>query len=241
MTPEAFVGSGLLALGGLAALTGTWAVFHPRSTVFGPVVWRGPRDRPRAALTFDDGPHPEYTERIGEILAREGVPATFFCVGRCIERHPRIARELHRAGHALQNHSFSHGTGRHLFHTDLLRADLQRCQDALVGIGSDPPRYYRPAVGIRNPVVHRAAREVGLEVVTWTHSARDGLFALNGRRAERLAARAEPGSILALHDGALSARLTLREQTVRHLPELLRTLKQRGLELVRLDQLLTPA
>ena len=241
MTPEAFVGSGLLGLGGLAALTGTWAVLHPRSTVFGPVLWRGPRDRPWAALTFDDGPHPEYTERIAEILAKEGVPATFFCVGRCIEQNPRIARELHRAGHALQNHSFSHDTGRHLFRADLLRADLQRCQDALVGIGSAPPRYYRPAVGIRNPVVHRAAREVGLEVVTWTHSARDGLFALSGRRAERLAARAEPGSILALHDGALSARSTLREQTVRHLPELLRTLKRQGLRMVTLDQLLTPS
>jgi peptidoglycan/xylan/chitin deacetylase (PgdA/CDA1 family) len=135
----------------------------------------------------------------------------------------------------------SRTTRRHLFRTDLLRADLQRCQDALVGVGSAPARYYRPAVGIRNPVVHRAAREVGLEVVTWTHSARDGLFALNGRRAERLAARAGPGSILALHDGTLSARLTLREQTVRHLPELLRTLKRQGLQLVTLDQLLTPS
>ncbi|MGZ6071684.1 MAG: polysaccharide deacetylase family protein, partial [Myxococcaceae bacterium] len=139
------------------------------------------------------------------------------------------------------NHSFSHDTGRHLFQADLLRADLQRCQDTLVGIGAAPPRYFRPAVGIRNPVVHRAAREVGLEVVTWTHSARDGLFALNGRRAERLAARAVPGSILALHDGALSARSTLREQTVRHLPGLLRALKRRGLQMVTLDQLLTPA
>lgn len=235
------LGSGVLGLGGLAALTATWAVFHPRSTVFGPVRWRGPRDRPRAALTFDDGPHPEYTERIAAILAREGVPATFFCVGRCIEQNPRLARELHRAGHELENHSFSHDTGRHLFHADLLRADLQRCQDALVGIGSAPPRYYRPAVGVRNPVVHRAAREVGLEVVTWTHSARDGLVALNGRRAERLAARAEPGSILALHDGALSPRRTLPERTVRHLPGLLRTLKRQGLQLVTLDQLLRPS
>ncbi|MGZ6141552.1 MAG: hypothetical protein ACXWLA_12790, partial [Myxococcaceae bacterium] len=67
------------------------------------------------------------------------------------------------------------------------------------------------------------------------------LFALNGRRAERLAARTEPGSILALHDGALSARSTLREQTVRHLPGLLRALKRRGLQMVTLDQLLTPA
>jgi peptidoglycan/xylan/chitin deacetylase (PgdA/CDA1 family) len=236
--PERLATGGLL---GVAALTAAWATLHPRSTVFGPVVWRGPPDSPRVALTFDDGPHPGSTERIAEILTREGVPGTFFCVGKCIERFPGIARALHRAGHELENHSFSHGTGRHLFQVGLLQADLQRCQDALVGICSVPPRYYRPAVGIRNPVVHQAARELGLQVVTWTSAARDGLFALSGRRATRLGARAGPGSILALHDGTLSDRRGLREHTVQHLPQLLRELKARGLEVVRLDRLLRPA
>ena len=95
-------------------------------------------------------------------------------------------------GTRLENHSFSHGTGRDLFQTERLRTDLQRCQEVIVGITSKAPRYYRPAVGIRNPVVHRAARAVGLQIITWTQAARDGALCLrsaegraNGRAGRR--------------------------------------------------------
>jgi peptidoglycan/xylan/chitin deacetylase (PgdA/CDA1 family) len=192
------------------------------------------------ALTFDDGPHPEYTARIAEILSGKRARATFFCIGRRVERNLGLATALHRDGHALENHTFSHGTGRDLFDTGRLRRDLELCQEAITGITSQPPRYYRPAVGIRNPVVHSAARAVGLEVVTWTHAARDGLFVLDARRARRMGNHATPGSILALHDGSSSERSPLREQTVRNLPELLRRLSDRGLRLVTLRELLSP-
>ena len=231
---------GVFGLVGTGLAGGLWGLLHPRATLFGPVVWRGPANRPVVALTFDDGPHSEYTTRIAEILSKERAVATFFCVGERIERHSDLAAALHRAGHELENHSFSHGTGRDLFQTRRLCADLQRCQDVVVSITSTAPRYYRPAVGIRNPVVHRAARTVGLEVVTWTHAARDGVFALDGPRARRMGTRATPGSILALHDGASAERSALREQTVRNLPQLLRRLNDRGLKLVTLRELLGP-
>jgi peptidoglycan/xylan/chitin deacetylase (PgdA/CDA1 family) len=238
MTPEAAVTTG--ALGLLGAGLG-WGLFHPRSALFGPVLWRGPGDRAAVALTFDDGPHPEYTARIAEALSKEGAPATFFCLGQRVERHPGLATALHRAGHGLENHSFSHGTGRDLFQTERLRTDLQRCQEVIVSITSKAPRYYRPAVGIRNPVVHRAARAVGLQIITWTQAARDGAFAFDARRARRMGGVATPGSILALHDGSSADRSALREATVRNLPELLRRLKDRGLRFLTLAELLTAA
>ena len=238
MTPEAAAAAGVL---GLAGVGFGWALFHPRATLFGPVLWRGPGDRAAVALTFDDGPHPEYTSQIAEILSKEGARSTFFCVGQRVERHPALATALHRAGHALENHSFSHGTGRDLFLTGRLRRDLERCQEVIFGITSKAPRYYRPAVGIRNPVVHRAARAVGLQLVTWTLAARDGALALDARRAGRMAMRATPGSILALHDGTSAERSALRERTVRNLPELLLRLKDRGLRFVTLSELLTAA
>jgi peptidoglycan/xylan/chitin deacetylase (PgdA/CDA1 family) len=238
MSPDA---AGALGLAGMGLVGGAWAVLHPRATLFGPVVWRGPGDRPAVALTFDDGPHPEYTPRIAEILSREQTPATFFCIGRQVERQTNLMVALHRAGHELENHTFAHGTGRDLFDARRLGIDLKLCQDVLAGVTSRSPVYYRPAVGIRNPVVHRAARAVGLEIVTWTRSARDGLFALDASRARRMGERAVPGSILALHDGCSETRSTLREQTVRNLPEILRLLKDRGLALVTLRELLKPA
>ncbi|MBJ6765878.1 polysaccharide deacetylase family protein [Myxococcaceae bacterium JPH2] len=224
-------GGGVLA--GMAA-----GVFHPRVMLFGPGIWRGPSTRPVVALTFDDGPHPHYTERIADILHRHGAQATFFCIGREVERHSGLARALHGAGHQLANHTWRHGTGADLFVASRLEEDLRRCQESLFTVTGERPRYYRPAVGVRNPAVHQAARQAGLTVVTWTHAARDGAWAFTARRARALAARTSAGHILTLHDGSPHERSELREQTVENLPLLLTELRARGLGTVTLRELL---
>jgi peptidoglycan/xylan/chitin deacetylase (PgdA/CDA1 family) len=190
------------------------------------------------ALTFDDGPHPRYSLRIAELLERHRARATFFCIGRKVEHHLDVARALFHAGHQLANHTFRHNTGLDLFISSRLVADLNRCQEVLFAVTGARGRYYRPAVGVRNPAVHRAARLLEMTVVTWTDSARDGLFRFTEARAGDLARRARPGSILVLHDGAAGGESLLREQTVRHLPILLTGLAERGLKPVTLSELL---
>jgi peptidoglycan/xylan/chitin deacetylase (PgdA/CDA1 family) len=226
-----------LVTGGVLA-TAMLGVLHPRVTLFGPVVWSGPATRPVVALTFDDGPDPRHTAHIAEILEAHQAKATFFCIGRQLELHGSLARSLHASGHQLENHTYSHGTGFDLFVTSRLQQDLQRCQDVLAGLTGRAATYYRPAVGIRNPPVHAAARALGLTVVTWTYAARDGVFPLTPGRARHLSERARPGSILALHDGQLWGNATLREPTVRNLPLLLTGLKQRGFAFETLTALL---
>jgi peptidoglycan-N-acetylglucosamine deacetylase len=227
-----------LATGGL--LTGAaLGVFHPRAMLFGPVVWRGSPNSLAVALTFDDGPDPHYTGRIAEILNAHRVRATFFCIGRNLELYGALAKSLHGAGHQLENHTYSHNTGRDLFSTARLVKDLQRCQDVLRDLTGRVPTYYRPAVGIRNPPVHAAARALGLTVVTWTHAARDGVFALTPPRARSFAERAGAGSILALHDGQRLGNSALGEHTIRQLPLLLNRLKERGFSFQTLTELLT--
>jgi len=221
-----------LALGA-AAMSGVLSlgVFHPRVPLFGPVTWHGRRGTKRVALSFDDGPHPRFTPQIAEALASAGAKATFFCVGRFVEEHPEVARALLAAGHELANHTFTHGVGADLFFQSRLQKDIERCVRTLETLGA-PSKLYRPAVGIRNPVVHGAARALNLEVVTWADAARDGAFPFTERRARELAARAQGGDILALHDGALhGGQVFKREQTVRHLPAFLSALKDRGFEL----------
>jgi peptidoglycan-N-acetylglucosamine deacetylase len=229
-----------VSLGAAGITTLGLGVFHPRSTLFGPTLWHGPRDRPRVALTFDDGPHPDFTPRIARILDRHGARATFFCVGSQVERHPDVVRMLVAAGHEIGNHSYSHNTFGDLFVAARLAADLARNQ-ALLSSCAPPPRYYRPVVGVRNPEVHAAARAVGLPIVTWSDSARDGAWPLTARKTQRLASRARPGDILALHDGTLPNRIALREATVRALPALLDRLAERGLACVTLSALLDAA
>ncbi len=190
------------------------------------------------ALTFDDGPHPLYTAQIAEILNAHGARGTFFCIGQQVDRFAALARELHRAGHELANHTYRHNTGADLFISSRLVEDLARCQETLFQITGSTARYYRPAVGIRNPVVHKAARRLGLTIVTWSHSARDGVFALTAKRVRRLARQIAPGSIVALHDGAGKQRSELREQTVRNLPLLVQQLSALGFRLGTISELL---
>jgi peptidoglycan-N-acetylglucosamine deacetylase len=214
------------------------SVFHPRVMLFGPGVWHGPVQGSSLALTFDDGPHPFYTARIAEILNAHGARATFFCIGREVDRFASVTRELHLAGHELANHTYRHNTGVDLFVSSRLIVDLEQCQKTLFQITGSTVRFYRPAVGIRNPVVHKAARRLGLTVVTWSHSARDGVFPLTANRVRRLASQVAPGSIVALHDGTRQRRSDLRELTVRNLPLLLRQLIGLGLRLRTLSELL---
>ena len=226
-----------LGLGAAGVTTLGLGIFHPHATVFGPTLWHGPRDRPQVALTFDDGPHPTFTPRIARQLAEQGARATFFCVGSAVERNLDVVRALVAAGHEIGNHSYRHNTFADLFVAARLAGDLARNQ-ALLSRCAPAPRFYRPVVGVQNPKVHAAARRVGLSVVTWTTAPRDGLWALTPEKVRRIAARARPGDIIALHDGTLSEQTALRESTVRALPTLLELLRARGLSCVTLSTLL---
>src|SRR5690242_18387684 len=121
MPDAALVGGAAVGAG---LLFGAGGLFHPRWSVFGPVVFKGPSDRPQVAVTFDDGPHEAYTEQIAALLHRYGARATFFCIGQRLERRPELAQALHRAGHGLGNHTYRHNTAGDLFSASALKADL---------------------------------------------------------------------------------------------------------------------
>lgn len=231
-----------IGLGGVAvgagATTVLFGTFHPRATVFGPVIWAGPRDRNAVALTFDDGPHPRFSARISEILAARSSRATFFCVGQFVKRHPALTRELAAAGQELGNHTWSHGMGTDIMFAARLVEELKRCQEAIREAAAVEPNFYRPTVGVRTPAVHAAARYLGLKVVTWTSAARDGIRRFTAEKARKIAERVQPGDVLALHDGTLTDRVEFRQPTVDNLPTLVDAIRDRGLKLVTLSQLL---
>lgn len=222
-----------IAGGAFAAASGviSLGIFHPRVALFGPIVWHGRRDQQRVALSFDDGPHPEFTPQVAEAIRAVNGHATFFVVGKNVEAHEDVARALLANGHELANHTFTHGVGKHLFLQSHLQADLLKCKQSLEKLNA-PSKLYRPAVGIRNPVVHAAAKALGLTVVTWADAPRDGAWPFTEEKARAIAARAQGGDILALHDGVLGGpeHVERRKATVRHLPVLLAALRDRGFE-----------
>ncbi len=230
-------GAGVLAA---AAALGV-AAFHPRNPALGRTLSRGPGDRPRAALTFDDGPGPS-TPDVLDALAREGVRATFFVLGRQAERHPDTVRRIAAEGHQIANHGYDHGIliFRGAAH---VRDQLARCE-AAVAAAAGPDAMsplFRAPHGFRGPATAPAARRAGYRVAAWTRgvfdSAEPGAAAI-ARRATRAL---EPGTILLLHDADGWAPERPRQQTADALGDICRAARARDLELVTLDELLAPA
>jgi peptidoglycan/xylan/chitin deacetylase (PgdA/CDA1 family) len=232
-----WAGAGVAAAAGVGLVAR--GMFSPRSRLLGPVVFRGTAaSPPRVALTFDDGPDERATPRILEVLQRYEVPAAFFVIGRNVERHPALVEQIHRAGHLVGNHSYHHdrlGTFRRLCYW---RQELARTDSVIAPIVGGRPRLFRPPMGFRNWHIARAVREGGYVATTWTARAFDSLNSSAARILERLDLRSEAGSILALHDGQEPGRCRDLASTIEALPQLIERLRDRGLEPVRLDDLI---
>lgn len=159
-------------------------------------------DEPAVALTFDDGPHPDYTPRLLEILARHGARATFFVVGERAVAHPELVRRAAAEGHALGNHTWSHAQLPDLRGAER-RREIARCAAAIAPPGAWP--IFRPPRGRQTLPSRIDAAIMGQLVVAWSAHAEDWRRHDADWLAARLAARLRPGAILLLHDAIWDA------------------------------------
>jgi uncharacterized membrane protein/peptidoglycan/xylan/chitin deacetylase (PgdA/CDA1 family) len=211
------------------------APFFPGWGFFLPTHPRGPRAGRRVAITFDDGPAPATLGPLLALLAREGVRATFFLVGRRVEEYPAAVGEILAAGHTVGNHSWSHDPLLMLRSLRRLEDDVRACQELLARHGA-APFLFRPPAGITNPRLPIVLRRLGLTCVTFRVRPLD----FGNTRLERLPARVlgrvGPGDLVVLHDSSpgperLGAWLDAVAQVVRGL-------RASGLEIVPLETLL---
>lgn len=161
---------------------------------------RLPGDEKRVALTFDDGPHPEHTPRILEALARSGVTASFFMLGRRIARHPDIARDAAAAGHDIGNHGFSHSSLRWAGGGTV--ADEVGQAEAVLrehGIKTGK-KLFRPPHGSKSPLLEWHLRHRGYGLIHWNLSPKDWKAAGKDELLERMLTYLRPGAIILLHD-----------------------------------------
>jgi len=177
-------------------------------------------------LTFDDGPHPEWTTRVLDALAQADAHATFFVLGRLASRFPSLLRRARALGHEIGNHSYEH---RHPWTLTRSRAcrDIRDGADAIAQATGEYPQWYRPPHGRLGAFVLEAAREHGQRVVLWSISAVDwGPFVAPRTILARLASL-QGGDIALLHDGPLHHNHP--ERTLGALPTLLDRLRRAGL------------
>jgi peptidoglycan/xylan/chitin deacetylase (PgdA/CDA1 family) len=190
--------AGLAGAGGCGAAFLAWAVRGRTSSVFGPSVYRGPRNRKAIALTFDDGPS-ESTPALLELLAEYNIKATFFMCGANVRRLNAIAREVAAAGHEIGNHSDSHAP-MYFKSPEFIFREVALAQETIVRVTRVTPRFFRAPYGVRWPGLRRAQSRLNLYGMMWTAIARDWKWP--PRRISRLLlSRASNGAILCLHDG----------------------------------------
>jgi peptidoglycan-N-acetylglucosamine deacetylase len=151
---------------------------------------------PVAALTFDDGPHPEYTPRLLEILERYEAHATFFMVGQAAQRHPELVQRVAQAGHAIGNHSWNHPSFPSLGRQERQK-QIRACEQVLAPYGK---RLFRPPYGHENLGSHRDVVSLRYQVVNWSLDAEDWEEHDPAWMAEVLTRGIQPGSIVLLHD-----------------------------------------
>jgi peptidoglycan/xylan/chitin deacetylase (PgdA/CDA1 family) len=200
----------------------------PRSAWVGRNLRRLPASHGAVALTFDDGPDPEGTSRVLDLLERHGASASFFLVGRRAEAAPALVAEIAARGHAVENHSYGHSNAFCLYPPARAARDLARCQRILTELSGRAPRWFRAPAGLRNPWLDGVLRRQGLRLASWTRRGFDTTTDDPAKVAARLRRDLAPGDVLLLHDRSPSGRAAL--------PLLLETIERRGLRATALPR-----
>ncbi|MBI5245210.1 MAG: DUF2062 domain-containing protein [Elusimicrobia bacterium] len=217
-----------------AILLSFLASFLPRFSFYLPIITRG-HGRRGVALTFDDGPDPQVTPLLLDLLERHGVRATFFMTGVNAERYPDIVRDILARGHSIGNHSYSHSPFLMIKGRSVLEAEVSSAQRVLKRFGVTP-RAFRPPVGITSPHLWRVLLQEGLYCVNFSCRA----FDMGNRRvvglSAHLLAKAAPGDIILLHD--VPPRTGNVAALLGEFAALLAGLRAKGLEILPLDRLI---
>ncbi len=233
-------GLGTLAANHLAlTLLGLW----PRSQSLGPNWVRLPPvvAEGHIAITIDDGPDPEVTPRVLDLLAHFQAHASFFCIGAQAQRHPELCRRILEQGHAVENHGQHHYHHFATFGPKRMAQEVACAQDNLAAITGQRPRFFRPTAGLRNPFLEPILARYGLHLASWTRRGFDTRNRDAGDVERRLTRHLGPGDILLQHDGNAARTVAGQPLILAVLPRVLEAAAALGLTSITLRSALRPS
>jgi peptidoglycan/xylan/chitin deacetylase (PgdA/CDA1 family) len=181
------------------------ASLAPRSGLVGPLVARLPAAsaaRGEVALTFDDGPDPQATPQVLDLLDAAGARASFFMIGRRAAAHRGLVAEVARRGHRVENHTWGHGWGFAWRGPRGMGREVDRAQRLLTGLAGRPPGWFRPPAGMRSPWLAGVLAGRGLALASWSRRGFDTVDHRQRRVLRRLTRGLAGGDVLVLHDGS---------------------------------------
>lgn len=219
----------------LIMAVGLW----PRSTWLGANITRLPKAAEASgevAITIDDGPDPEVTPRVLDILKRHGAHATFFCIGAQAHQHADLCRAIVETGHEVANHGQRHPTLAALMGPAGWRQEVGEGRKTLEGLTGQPIQFYRAVAGLRNPFLDPVLHAMGLRLASWTRRGFDTRTKDPDVVTARLLKGLRAGDILLLHDGHAARGHDGQPIILTVLPRVLAELSKRGLRTVTLSQ-----
>jgi peptidoglycan/xylan/chitin deacetylase (PgdA/CDA1 family) len=170
-------------------------------------------------LTFDDGPHPEYTPEILDTLAKHKVHATFFVCGEMAEWNRDLLARMYDEGHVVGNHTWSHPLLTKLSRRRI-RSEMERTSEVVEEAYGEAPRWFRAPYGAWNRDTFQLGAELGMEPLAWTVDTLDWTTPGTGTIVDRVEEGAGPGVVVLSHDAGGNRSQSVRALR-RYLPELL--------------------
>ncbi len=182
------------------------------------------------ALTFDDGPNPEYTPQVLDLLGQHKAKATFFCIGQHIEKHPELFKRIITEGHSVGNHTYSHSKSFGFFSTKKVTDELNRTIALVKNRTGKQMNLYRPAFGVTNPMIEKAVNQLNIISIGWSVRSLDTTERSETIILDRITSKISKGDVVLLHDTS--------QKTINVLERLLLFLQEKDLKSVAVDELL---
>jgi peptidoglycan/xylan/chitin deacetylase (PgdA/CDA1 family) len=207
-----------------------WGSYWVGSGFYFRIICSANTSKKEIAISFDDGPVPEYTPEILRLLKENQVQAAFFCIGKRIEGNEILFNRIHEEGHIIGNHSYSHDRWFDLFSSNKMAADLQKMNLETKRVCGLIPRFFRPPYGVTNPPLGRAIKAGNFIPIGWSIRSLDTVRKNEKKMLRKILGSLQPGAIILFHDTS--------KTTLAVLPEFFKLASGAGYEIVRLDKLL---
>ena len=195
----------------------------PSLQIFLPAYTHPQVTKKQIAITFDDGPAPPTLEVL-DVLKKFEAKATFFCIGRRIDKYPAIFERIVEEGHTVGNHSYSHSNRFPFFSPKKITEEINTTNVLISKTTGQPSCLFRPPFGVTNPAISRAVKDTRQVVIGWNLRSMDTTTKRYEKVVARIKARLRPGTVLLLHDD--------RENTAKILEDILHYTQSEGYECV---------
>lgn len=183
----------------------------------------------KVALTFDDGPT-EFTNQALDLLKINKQKATFFCIGKKIDKYPDVFKRIIAEGHLVGNHSYSHSNKFGFLKTNEVIEEIQKTDQLIFDATGKKALFFRPPFGVTNPSIHRAIQQTEHHVIGWSIRSLDTASEDENKILQRIQRKLHPGGVILLHDTS--------QKSINVLEELLKALSNQKYAVVPVDELL---